>query len=91
MESTEFNPDVTDEYQNYLAWFDLSSEVEHRNTVTVTSNDDQTVYISAYLYNSQHHRNGGCSQYKNSSASITVEGYDEMKWFEWEAYHAEGI
>jgi hypothetical protein len=34
----------------------------HEETVTIRSEEAQTVYISAYTYDTQHIRNGGCDE-----------------------------
>jgi len=56
MSWTSGNPDVRDEKMSYFALFDINGKFEKR--VEMTSDEEQTVYISAYSYNSQHIRNG---------------------------------
>ena len=59
MDYATANPDVRDEKMSYLALFD----VEGRFTpyVYLYSEEEQTVYISAYSYDDQHLRNGACT------------------------------
>ncbi len=56
MNWTSGNPDVRDEKMSYFALFDINGKFDSR--VEMKSEEEQTVYISAYSYNSQHIRNG---------------------------------
>ena len=51
--------------------------VEHTDKLTVKSDVEQTIYMSAYLYDSQHTRNGDCHDYDGDSyAKIKVPAVD---------------
>lgn len=50
MSQTTGNPDVQDEHMSYFALFEV--EGEHEERITFKSDVDQTVYISAYTYDS---------------------------------------
>lgn len=45
---------------SYYALFDLEKDKLEEDKLTITSNIAQTVYMSAYLYDSQHQGNGSC-------------------------------
>ena len=45
---TTGNPDVRDEKMSYIALFEVEGELNAR--VNIHSEEDQTVYISAYSY-----------------------------------------
>ena len=49
---TSVNPDNSDMHQSYYALFDLDKGYEQSDTLVVTSNVAQTIYMSAYLYDS---------------------------------------
>jgi len=52
------NPDVYDEHMTYFAAFNVATPEAITEEMHIVSDQDQTVYISAYTYNSQHIRNG---------------------------------
>lgn len=65
MSQTTGNPDVQDEHMTYYALFEV--EGVHEERITFKSDVDQTVYISAYTYDSQHIRNGQCDDHSEGS------------------------
>lgn len=64
---TNGNPDVYDEHMTYFAKFNVFTPMKKIEKMSIVSNQDQTVYISAYTYNSQHIRNGECGLSKEFS------------------------
>ena len=61
------NPDVKDQHMTYFARFDVETPEEIEERMTFISPVDQTVYISAYTYDTQHIRNGACDQTQEGS------------------------
>lgn len=75
---TSGNPDVQNEHLTYYAAFDLPSSDFHEDKFTITSQHDQTVYISAYTYDAQHFSNGGCNAFdSNTDLRFTHDRLDD--------------
>ena len=76
---THGNPDVQDEHLTYYAAFEVETPEQLNRRFTFESDDDQTVYISAYTYDDQHVRNGGCTNYSQNSFMY----FTHDKTYEW--------
>ena len=74
---------------------DLEKGIEHIEKITITSKVAQKVYISAYVYNDQHVRNGGCSEekYRKKSEMWMYNSRLGPNWnsFKHGAFHAQAI
>ena len=51
----------------YYAIFDVNTEDYHHEIVTIESDQEQTVYISVYTYDSQHSDNSECENFRGES------------------------
>ena len=65
---THGNPDVQDMHLSYFAAFEVDTPDTLYEHLTIESDVDQTVYISAYTYDDQHVRNSGCQAFRGGSA-----------------------
>lgn len=75
---------------SYYALFDLEKDKTEQDQLTVTSNVSQTVYMSAYLYDSQHQGNGSCGDaLGDSSAYILSDHEDQWHVFKYAPHHYE--
>lgn len=57
---TTANPNIDEWHLSHYAAFEVDTPDVHYETITISSDVDQMVYISAYTYDSQHIRNGFC-------------------------------
>ena len=57
---TTANPNIDDWHSSHYAAFEVATPELHTENITISSDVDQMVYISAYTYDSQHIRNGLC-------------------------------
>ena len=55
--------------------------VDHVDKITVKSDVDQTVYMSAYVYDTQHTRNGGCADYMGDSSAWMISSDIDNEWY----------
>lgn len=65
---TQANPDTLTKHQTYWAAFELPDDEQHNETLTITSQVAQTLYVSAYTYDGQHIGNGACIDNLGSSS-----------------------
>ena len=88
---TSVNPNVSDMHLSYYALFDLARDIDHEDTLVITSDVTQTVYISTYLYDAQHVGNGACAD-KRPDAWVKSD-LDGWNWhgFYWSPHHYEAI
>lgn len=57
---TTANPNIDNWHASHYAAFEVATPETHTENITISSDVDQMVYISAYTYDSQHIRNGLC-------------------------------
>lgn len=75
---------------SYYALFDLEKDTTEQDTLTVTSDVTQTVYMSAYLYDSQHQGNGSCGDGIDDSSAYILSDHDNTwHYFKYGPYHYE--
>ena len=84
------NPDVQDKYMSYWAGFELNNT--HDETLTISSDDDQTLWVSAYTYDGQHTWNGDCNKFAQGTyIKFTTSVSDKAHYINYGDSHADPI
>ena len=89
---TSASVDVSDEHMTYFAAFDVKTPSAHSERLRITSEEDQTVHISVYTYDTQHIRNGDCDKFSEDSR-LWYKHDNMSKWsyFKWGDNHSDPV